>query len=93
MGQTLEVTPGTWTGNPTPVLSYQWLRCDAAGATCGNIAGATATTYTLVADDQGSTIRVAETATNDGGSATATSDQTAVIDAALAAPPSPAPDA
>jgi hypothetical protein len=48
VGQTLTCSPGTWPGAPT--FAYQWLR---AGA---NIAGATASTYTLAAADEGRTI-------------------------------------
>ena len=44
--------------------SYQWRRCDSAGANCLDIAAASAPTYALVAADVGHTIRVRETATN-----------------------------
>ena len=70
-------TTGTWTGTPTITYDHQWRRCDTAGATCIDIAGATGSAYTQVAADVGSTIRVVVTATNAGGSATATSAQTA----------------
>lgn len=70
-GETLSLTPGLWlydTAHPAPALSYQWRR---DGVT---IAGATATTYVLQAADAGTTITVAETATqNSAGSATAVS--------------------
>ncbi|MGH2945477.1 MAG: LamG-like jellyroll fold domain-containing protein, partial [Solirubrobacteraceae bacterium] len=49
---------------------------------CVDIAGATAQSYTLTADDVGSTIRVAVTASNEAGSASASSDATAVVAAA-----------
>jgi hypothetical protein len=39
-------------------FTYQWLRCDAGGANCAEIGGATASTYTLQAGDVGDTIRV-----------------------------------
>ena len=38
-------SPGTWTGGKPVVFSYQWKRCDAAGANCVAIAGATAESY------------------------------------------------
>jgi len=76
-GQTLTAAPGTWTGSPT--FTYQWRRCDATGGACVDIAGATVQTHLLGAADAGFTIRVAVTATNPGGSATAVSAQTTVV--------------
>ncbi len=58
---------------------YAWRRCNASGASCFDIGGATGTSYTLVAADAGSTIRVAVTATNAGGSASSISAQTTVV--------------
>ncbi|MEF2551983.1 hypothetical protein VQ042_11530 [Aurantimonas sp. A2-1-M11] len=66
-GQTLTSTTGTWSGYPTPTYAYQWKRDGVA------ISGATASTYTLVAADVGTTITVTVTATNSEGSDTATS--------------------
>ena len=87
VGQQLTAAAGSWTGNPAPTFVYQWLRCDAGGANCNPIGTATAsTTYTLVGADQGNTIAVAVTGTNTSGNATATSQPTAVIQAATAAP-------
>ena len=65
--------------NPAPdSRAYQWRRCNAAGASCADIAGETGTTYTLVAADLGQTIRVVETATKTAyNNATSTSAQTA----------------
>jgi hypothetical protein len=77
-GQTLSATSGTWTGDPTS-FAYVWRRCDAAGASCTDVAGATNSGYVLVSADAGFTIRVAVTATNAVGSATAVSAQTAVV--------------
>ena len=76
--QTLAAAPGSWTNNPTK-FAYAWQDCDASGANCTAISGATASTYTLALSDVGDTIRVAVTATNAGGSATATSAPTPVI--------------
>lgn len=38
--------------------TFQWERCDADGASCVDISGATSSTYTLVSDDVDHTIRV-----------------------------------
>lgn len=77
-GQTVTASPGTWGGDQPITFTYQWQRCNTAGASCTAIAGATAQTYTLQAADAGSTLRVAVTGRNAVGTSTATSDQTAV---------------
>ena len=82
VGQALSALPGTWTGYPTPTLSLQWSLCDVWGGNCQNIAGATASTYTLAATDQGGTIRVGVTAANAIGSATAFSAPTSMVEPA-----------
>ncbi|MBJ7355045.1 MAG: thrombospondin type 3 repeat-containing protein [Thermoleophilaceae bacterium] len=71
---------GYWGGYPTPTVTRQWVRCDAAGANCTNIAGATGFTYAVQAADVGSTLRLRETASNSNGSASADSLPTEVID-------------
>ena len=80
VGETLTANPGTWTGTGI-TYTYAWQRCDAAGANCAAIAGATATTYKLVAADAGRTLRVQVTAKNASGSSDATSPQTPVVTA------------
>ena len=77
-GQPLTASAGTWTGSPTS-FGYRWRRCDAAGGSCGDIAGAQSSTYVLADGDAGSTIRVVVMATNGTGSTPATSAATAVI--------------
>jgi hypothetical protein len=79
-GQTLTASNGSWTGSPT-FYTYQWQNCDNAGNNCAPIGGATSTTYALASSAIGYTIRVAETATNAGGSATVASNQTGVVTA------------
>jgi hypothetical protein len=79
VGQTLSADVGTWTGTAPISYAYQWRRCDSAGASCADIAGAAGSTYTLVTADGGSTIRVVVTASNSAGSSSATSAQTAVV--------------
>lgn len=79
VGQTLTCTAGTWTGNPTPTLTYQWYR----GAT--PIGGETGLTYLLAQADAGNTsnIKCVESAVNDAGAADANSNVIAqILDAA-----------
>jgi hypothetical protein len=78
VGSALTATTGSWSGSPTG-YGYQWRRCDAGGNNCANIGDATAAGYTLAGTDQGSTLRVVVTATNAGGSSSATSAQTAGV--------------
>lgn len=59
VGQTLTAKAGAWTPQPVTV-TYQWKRNGVA------ISGATASTYSLVAADKGSTITVATTGTKAG---------------------------
>jgi sugar lactone lactonase YvrE len=77
-GQTLTAVPGTWANAPT-AYSYQWERCNTAGASCANVAGANSSSYTLTGNDAGATIRALVTATNVTGSSTVASNPTAVI--------------
>jgi hypothetical protein len=78
-GQTLQAATGTWSNTPTS-FTYQWQRCNATGASCLPITGATSSTYTVAAADSSATIRVAVTARNSVGASTpATSSPTAVI--------------
>jgi hypothetical protein len=77
-GQTLTAANGSWSGGPTS-FAFQWRRCDGSGADCAAIGGATLQRYVLQAADIGSTLRVSVTARNAGGSAAATSAQTALV--------------
>jgi hypothetical protein len=79
-GQVLTAATGTWGGFPVPTFTYQWQDCDSGGAACVNIAGATASTYTVAVPDLGLTIRVVVTASNGVGSPVpATSAATAQV--------------
>jgi len=62
-GQTLSADPGTWAGAPSG-FTYQWARCDAAGADCAPIPGAISQTYLLGMADAGTRITVTVTAAN-----------------------------
>ena len=81
VGQTLTAHEGTWSNSPTS-YAYRWMRCNTSGGSCVNVSNGTLKTYTLVGADAGHTMRVAVTATNADGSATARSAPTAVVAAA-----------
>lgn len=81
VGSTLTRVQGTWNGSTPITYTYQWRRCDSAGANCVDISGATSTSYVLASGDLGKTIRVQETATNSSGFAAASSAQTSVVTA------------
>ena len=80
-GQPLNAAPGVWAGTSPIAYVFQWQRCDALGAACSDIAGATAQVYTLTSSDVNYTVRVWVTASNAGGSARAVSDLTALVGA------------
>ena len=70
---------GSWSGDTPMTYTYVWERCDSSGNGCVNIAGATASTYTLQLADVGHTLIVAVTAHNSTGAATKVSSKTAVV--------------
>lgn len=86
VGRTIDATPGSWTGTGN-TFKYQWLRCEPAGGddssekTCGQISGATRTSYTIVSADLGKRLRVRVTASNKQGNGQATSAATSVVTA------------
>jgi hypothetical protein len=80
VGTTLQAVPGTWADETKPTgFLYQWQRCDAAGAACVAIPGATGSSYVLTPADAGATIRIAVTATNSAGSTEADSAPTPLV--------------
>ena len=77
-------------GLTTPGYTYQWIRTAAGVDT--NISGATASTYTLVAADLGTTVKVRVSFTDDASNAeTLTSAATAAVSAAPNTPATGAP--
>lgn len=66
MGGTLSLSNSgnTWSGYPTPTLTYQWLTSRNGG---GIIAGATGTSYTTQANDKGNWVGLRVYATNSAG--------------------------
>jgi hypothetical protein len=81
VGHPLTTTDGSWNSMvPLTGYSYQWERCDSAGASCAAIAGATGSTYTLAGVDAGHTVRAIVKATNDWAwSAAADSSPSGVV--------------
>ncbi len=86
IGAVLVATSGTWTGGAGITFTYQWKRCSAGGDNCLPITDATGTSYTVVADDSGSTLEVTVTAANSHGIVAASSIPTGIAGAS----PSPA---
>ena len=86
-GQTLTASSGTWTTTSTITYKYQWRRCNTQGNGCSNISGADSSDYQLRTADVAHTVRVRVTAKNTDGSATADSNQTAVVATKTAPPP------
>lgn len=79
-GHTLATSTGTWSNSPTS-YAFQWSRCDSAGANCVAVAGASSSIYALGSADVGDRVVVTVTATNAGGSASATSLPTTAVSA------------
>jgi hypothetical protein len=73
VGVVLSTDGGTWTGTPTPSLTYQWKKSGAA------ISGATKDFYVPVVGDVGAPITVTVTGTNSGGTVSGTSSATANV--------------
>ena len=65
-GKTLAEQHGSWTNQPTS-YSYQWMDCNAAGANCAPISGATKNAYVVTESDVGKQLAVQEVATNGAG--------------------------
>ncbi|MCW2963801.1 MAG: hypothetical protein JWO17_1053 [Actinomycetia bacterium] len=70
-GSQLTATAGTWSGSGTVGYAYQWYRCDASGAHCSSIHGATLARYKLVAQDISHTIGLTVNASDRAGKASA----------------------
>jgi hypothetical protein len=90
-GQMLTASPGTWGGTEPISYAYQWQRCDANGANCNAISGATGTSYLVTSADVGSTLAVTVVASNVAGSNSATSAPTSVVQAPSSVPANTSP--
>jgi Hypothetical glycosyl hydrolase family 15 len=67
VGSTLTVRNGSWSTSPGS-FTYQWQDCNAQGASCTDISGATSSSHVMTSSDNLSSIRAVVTATNAGGS-------------------------
>jgi hypothetical protein len=96
VGNVLTASTGSWSGTGPFNYAFRWLRCPASGSGgggqgCTAISGATFRRYTVRQADVGRRLRVQVTAANAEGSATATSNPTAIVQAAPARPRNTAP--
>jgi GH25 family lysozyme M1 (1,4-beta-N-acetylmuramidase) len=91
-GYLMAAVPGTWNGGKPVLFSYQWRRCDAAGANCVAIPGATSESYRANAADVGHSLKVAVNATASSGAATASSAPSVAVSPA-GTPPTARPAA
>jgi type II secretory pathway pseudopilin PulG len=81
-GSVLTGNAGTWTGEPTPALTYQWQVASAAtGATWTSAtgSGATSLSYTPVSADIGQYLRLTVTGTSTSGIASASSAASSMV--------------
>lgn len=78
-GQTLRASPGEWSGTSASAYGYQWESCNEDGRECAAIEGASGPEYALGPGDVATALRVLVTATNDAGSAQASSAATVEV--------------
>jgi hypothetical protein len=78
-GQMLKAAKGSWSGQKPIDYAYQWVRCDAAGGECEDIAAATKPALRATHEDVGHALRVIVTATDATGSFAATSALTGLV--------------
>ena len=79
VGEQLSGSEGFLSGTQPSVAGYQWLRCEADGAACVAIPGATTKAYVLANEDAGKTIRFQVTVTGPQHTVDVQSAQTQVV--------------
>jgi len=89
-GKLLSAVPGLWDGGKPLAFTYQWRLCDAAGANCADIAGATKQKYTPASADVGHSISVQVTAATTTATKKASAPSTVAVSPA-GTPPSARP--
>ncbi len=70
-GKLLTGLSGTWAGLSTITYRFQWYRCNAAGAKCLSVHGATSPSFQLGNRDVGQTVGLGVRATDSSGTAAA----------------------
>ena len=80
VGSRMGVSIGTW-GNEPVAYGYQWEDCNSEGKGCTSILGANNANYTVASSDVGHVLVAQVTATNGGGTVTASSAASAEIKA------------
>lgn len=78
-GQTLRVSPGTWTGQQPITFTFEWLRCDTAGNNCVVQPGFNDDAYTVREGDIGKTIRARVIARNARGQSSRLTSPSAAV--------------
>ena len=78
-GKLLSAVPGVWDGGKPLAFTYQWRQCDAAGANCVDIAGATREKYRPTSGDVGHSLSVRVTAATAAATAKATAPPTVAV--------------
>src|SRR5262245_61999590 len=86
-GGVLSASRGRWNSDSRTSFAFQWRRCLADGTACADVPGATDNIYAVRTDDVGHALRVAVTATNRDGSASAASSPTGAVAAQAAQAP------
>jgi hypothetical protein len=89
-GQSLSVSNGSWSNSPSG-FGYGWEDCNASGAGCVSISGASASSYVLQSSDVGHTVVAVVTASNAGGSGQASSRSVGPVTSSSPPPSSPPP--
>jgi hypothetical protein len=79
-GELVAAKDGEWSGTNPMTFSYQWQRCDGAGANCAAISGATEKIYRVATADVGRRLRVQVTARNTSGSRSEASPASEAVD-------------
>jgi outer membrane protein assembly factor BamB len=87
-GRQLAADVGTWSNAPTS-YAHEWQLCNAAGASCADIAGGTGANITPDDTDLGSTLRVGVTASNASGASTEVFSPPSPVVAVPPPPPAP----
>ena len=78
-GELLSAVPGVWSGGKPLAFTFQWRQCDAAGANCVDIPGATGESYRPTSDDVGHSLRVRVAASTASATAKANAPATVAV--------------